>query len=184
MNSQYLLQQNSFVPITIIPFLVITLNSLRELLFFDVRFDVTPSSFLSNVECATSSLVESLNLSHKITRWGETYDWTGRHLLMDETVWMHGYVERACYYFSKRCCKKIRFKKIQELYRFWRLRFGGRSSLGKFFWLLVSFFLLFFYQRKWNFVRIRRSFQNFIKIKTGRNETEEHRDISSLLEKK
>lgn len=86
MNSQYLLQQNFFVPITIIPFLVITLNSLRELLFFDVRFDVTPSSFLSNVECATSSLVESLSLSHKITRWGETYDLTGRHLLMDETV--------------------------------------------------------------------------------------------------
>lgn len=71
---QYLLQRNTFVPITIIPSLVITSNSL-DLLFFDVR--VTPC----NVKCVTSSLVESLSLPHKITRWNETYDLSGRHLI-------------------------------------------------------------------------------------------------------
>lgn len=68
---QYLLQRNTFVPITIIPSLVITSNSL-DLLFFDVR---------NTLQRVTSSLVESLSLPHKITRWNETYDLSGRHLI-------------------------------------------------------------------------------------------------------
>lgn len=75
---QYLLQRNTFVPITIIPSLVITSNSL-DLLFFDVRNTLQLS--LQREMCNIKPSVESLSLPHKITRWDETYDLSGRYLI-------------------------------------------------------------------------------------------------------